>query len=160
MRRVREQRCRRGIQSATLDDREAPSFEPLDLDDDHEAAGVGGGGGEKNDGGGECCGEEAPPLLPPPQKTSSSSDEDARCHAFVDDADFRRLRSLAEADGVAPARVTRLLEAVFSDEKGVGRKRKKKVKNILGGRVWMMLLPMILMWNMQKLSLKKKRRRK
>ena len=85
-------------------------------------AGVGGEkSGSIGDGGGE---EDAPPL---PQK--ASSDEDARCHALVDDADFRRLRSLSEADGVTPARVTRMLEAVFSDsEKGKNTKKKGATK--------------------------------
>ena len=83
----------------------------------------GGDGGGKGGGGGER-GEDA--LLPPRASSDKcGDDDDARCHAFVDDADFRRLRSLSESDGVTPARVTRLLEAVFNDEKG-SRKRKKK----------------------------------
>ena len=54
-----------------------------------------GGGGGGGDGGA---------TLPPP----------ALCHAFVDDGDYRRLRSLAASDGAAPPGVARLLDAVYS----------------------------------------------
>ena len=41
--------------------------------------------------------------------------QDARCIAFLDDADFRTLRSLAHGDGVDVPAVVGFLEAVFAD---------------------------------------------
>ena len=40
---------------------------------------------------------------------------EATCHAFLDDSDYRRLRSLAHADGAAEHAVSVLLHAVFQE---------------------------------------------
>ena len=39
---------------------------------------------------------------------------EARCHLFLDDADFRRLRSLSHSDAVSAASVLQFLETVFA----------------------------------------------
>ena len=39
--------------------------------------------------------------------------QEAQCHLFLDDADFRRLRSLNSSDGVASSSVLAFLEAAF-----------------------------------------------
>lgn len=41
---------------------------------------------------------------------------EAQCHLFLDDADFRRLRSLSHSDAVSAASVLQFLEAVFPED--------------------------------------------
>jgi len=73
------------------------------------AAAAGRPGAGRPAAGGPGAPDAPPPARPPPPP-------EARCVALVDDADYRRLRSLTEADGVTPAGVGRLLAAIFGGE--------------------------------------------
>ena len=45
---------------------------------------------------------------------------EAYCHLFLDDADFLRLRSLAQSDGIEGSNALAFLEAVFHQHLGFG----------------------------------------
>ena len=85
------------------------------------AAAAGRPGAGRPAAGGPGAPDAPPPARPPPPP-------EARCVALVDDADYRRLRSLTEADGVTPAGVGRLLAAIFGGEaeEGGGEARRRR----------------------------------